>query len=45
MVCLAHGHFPGLLTFVRACYGQESSPVTAAEVKAIRTTTENRQAP
>ncbi|PAW83768.1 MAG: cytochrome C precursor [Pedosphaera sp. Tous-C6FEB] len=34
-----------VLTFVRASYGQQSSPVTAAEVKAVRGATGNRQAP
>jgi mono/diheme cytochrome c family protein len=34
-----------VLTFVRASYGQQSSPVTPAEVKAVRATTTTRQAP
>ena len=34
-----------VLTFVRASYGQQSSPVTAAEVKAVRAVTATRQAP
>ena len=34
-----------VLTFVRASYGQQSSPVTAAEVKAVRAATTARQSP
>jgi len=34
-----------VLTFVRASYGQQASPVTAAEVKAVRAATGNRQMP
>jgi putative membrane-bound dehydrogenase-like protein len=34
-----------VLTFVRAGYGQQSSPVTAAEVKAVRAAAGNREKP
>jgi len=34
-----------VLTFVRASYGQQSSPVTAAEVRTVRGATTARQAP
>lgn len=34
-----------VLTFVRASYGQQSSPVTSAEVKAVRNAAGDRQAP
>ena len=34
-----------VLTFIRATYGQQSPPVTAAEVKAVRGATGNRQVP
>ena len=34
-----------VLTFVRASYGQQSSPVTAAEVKALRAATGTREKP
>jgi mono/diheme cytochrome c family protein len=34
-----------VLTFVRASFGQQASPVTAAEVKAVRATTGNREVP
>ena len=34
-----------VLTFVRSSYGQQASPVTAAEVKSVRSATASRQAP
>lgn len=34
-----------VLTFVRGSYGQQSTPVVASEVKAVRGATANRQAP
>ena len=34
-----------VLTFIRAAYGQQSPPVTAAEVKTVRGATGNRQVP
>jgi mono/diheme cytochrome c family protein len=34
-----------VLTFIRAAYGQQSPPVTAAEVKTVRAATANRQVP
>jgi mono/diheme cytochrome c family protein len=34
-----------VLTFVRASYGQQSSPVTTVEVKAVRAATGKRETP
>jgi len=34
-----------VLTFVRASYGQQASPVTAAEVKSVRDANAKREQP
>ena len=42
---LTNEQIADVLTFVRSTYGQQASPVTTAEVKAVRGATGDRQAP